>query len=400
MNETRPSPCALCGSRNVIMLIDEPGHPLAQNALFDDQSKAVLADRCSLTVIQCTACGHVANVAPGWSDAGFAQDYNSDQSWSPRFSSHVDDILIRVSRNAPAGAHVCEIGCGQGYFLSRLSALKPDEALTFTGFDPAFNGPQAVDNINIHRCAFDAESSRLLPRKADIVIVRQVLEYISDPVGFLKSIARVLSPKGSLFIEARDADWSWKAAAIEDMSSELRAYFSAATLEFALRKAGFGKVETERLFDEQFLWARASSPESGPSIAPGLPDPRNACAMLGRFVSVRQAKAAAVRAFLHDRQRHGGVALWGAGTKGISLSSLVDAGAKVLRAIIDVSPARHGKFTAGDGLPIVDPRSAADMGVRTVVVVNAAYMTEIRQMASSANLPFELYSLDELTSSV
>jgi hypothetical protein len=80
--------------------------------------------------------------------------------------------------------------------------------------------------------------------------------------------------------------------------------------------------------------------------------------------------------------------VWGAGAKGVTFSNLLSRKSIRLDAIVDVNPAKQGRYCAGVGLPIIPPSSArARIGGTDVYVMNPVYLSEIREnCAADVNL--------------
>src|SRR2546430_12374548 len=97
----------------------------------------------------------------------------------------------------------------------------------------------------------------------DIAIGRHVLEHIYDPINFLKAIHALLSrsSRPQLFVEVPNIAWILQHHAMQDLFYEHCNYFSAATLRFALARAGFRAYHMEEVFNGQYLWVEARAAE-------------------------------------------------------------------------------------------------------------------------------------------
>jgi hypothetical protein len=79
--------------------------------------------------------------------------------------------------------------------------------------------------------------------------------------------------------------------------------------------------------------------------------------------------------------------LWGAGAKGVTLANIFSRKAVSIEALIDINPAKQDKFSAGAGLPIVDPHTVIPrLEGADVFVMNPIYLGEIQAAVRDVNV--------------
>ncbi len=256
--------------------------------------------------------------------------------------------------SAPA---VVEVGCGQGDFLVGLAQVLPGASLR--GFDPAWRGGEGEGpaGARITRDLFDepAVAGGAWP---DLIVARHVIEHMPAPGAFLTGLRRCAREGTRLVVETPDVDWSLRTGAFHDFFYEHCSLFSAAALDRALANAGFKVTRLERVFGGQYLWAEAIVAE--PAAASDF------TAYRAHWGQALETAAAA-----------GSVVVWGAGAKGASFAQLLDADVSRIAALIDINPAKQGRYLGGAGHPILPPERAAALSPRTVFVMNPAYAEEI-----------------------
>jgi hypothetical protein len=95
-----------------------------------------------------------------------------------------------------------------------------------------------------------------------------------------------------------------------------------------------------------------------------------------------------------ERWRRSGqtVAIWGSGSKCVSLMSSVQLG-DTLRAIIDINPHKHGRYLAGSGWEIQGPDALRALRPDAVIIMNSIYIEEIRHELATRGLQPELLPL-------
>jgi methylation protein EvaC len=83
-------------------------------------------------------------------------------------------------------------------------------------------------------------------------------------------------------------------------------------------------------------------------------DPRSLTGMQGRAGRIRHR----LRDILWEQSRAGKrVAGYGASGKSTTLLNYCEIGPELVQYFVDSTPTKHGRFTPGTGIPIIDPRS-------------------------------------------
>jgi len=123
-------------------------------------------------------------------------------------------ILRSIKRYLPRAKNFLEIGCGNGFTLSKISAQRPDLQITATDI--------SVDTLRIARqrnpqADFLQLDARHLPFRSefDMVGAFDVLEHIDQDEQVLNEIHRALKPNGGLLITVPQHPWLWSQADIE-----------------------------------------------------------------------------------------------------------------------------------------------------------------------------------------
>lgn len=72
------------------------------------------------------------------------------------------------------------------------------------------------------------------------------------------------------------------------------------------------------------------------------------------------------------------VAVWGAGAKGATFCNVVDPDCKFIAFVVDITPAKQGKYIPGTGHPIYAPEALRR--VDTVLLMNPNYHEENQRL--------------------
>ncbi len=101
------------------------------------------------------------------------------------------------------GKRVLNVGCGPGYAEAILGRYRPT-SITSIDRDAALvarltKAPPAIDVPLTYQCA-DASDLPVGIGDFDVIIAFEIIEHLSDPIAFMKSLARATSPTGTRLI--------------------------------------------------------------------------------------------------------------------------------------------------------------------------------------------------------
>lgn len=77
--------------------------------------------------------------------------------------------------------------------------------------------------------------------------------------------------------------------------------------------------------------------------------------------------------------------VWGGASKGVIFSLLMERAGCPVDLIVDINPAKQGKFAAGTGLQIASPETAFALlpPDTPIYIMNSNYQEEIRRMTNN-----------------
>ena len=345
--------------------------PVCQNVLWPTRAGARAQPAGRMEMALCAGCGFVWNRAFDAALVSYGPGYVNTQTASPAFRRYQAGLARRFTAAVGKGpARLLEIGCGDGWLLKKIVAASP--LVRGHGLDPAYLGPArpAGGRLRLERRAF-APGTKLPP--ADLVICRQVIEHIADPVAFLRALRAALGGRRTrVYFETSGLRWILQHRAVWDFFYEHCVFFSAATFKRAFAEAGFRPVRTWNDFGGAYLWIEAECP-GGPAT------PRTEAAIPALVQRYAQGEKRLFARWARVLRRgKGHTALWGAAAKGLTFATLFDPRRRWIDCLVDANPAKQGRYLPLSGHAVIAPSALSRRGITQVVVTNPQYLGEIR----------------------
>jgi hypothetical protein len=188
-----------------------------------------------------------------------------------------------------------------------------------------------------------------------------------------------------VFIEVPNVLYTLRDLGIWDLIYEHCSYFSAPSLARLCEDAGLRVERMAPAFGDQFLCAEATAETSG-SPRPWDGELAQLIELAARFADEYRAKAAYWQRRLEELRAEGRrVALWGAGSKGVTLVNTVFGG-DFVSCLVDLNPRKHGRFVPGTGQMVVAPAELKSIWPDVVIVMNPLYRDEIGRLTAQLGL--------------
>lgn len=327
--------------------------PIFQNRMYDSEEEARNCPRGDILLVEDSQTGLVYNDAFLPELMVYDAHYQNEQGLSPLFQQHLRQVADIVGSEL-GRENLVEVGCGKGRFLELLQA----QGFDITGFDPTYEG----SNPAIRRHYF----ARGVGIAANGLILRHVLEHVQDPFGFLAQLREANGGKGRIYIEVPCFDWICEHRAWFDIFYEHVNYFRLADFHRM-----FGEVVASgRFFGDQYLYVVADL-ESLHAPTLDSTDPVRFPADFSSSISTGDMTAYS--------------AIWGGGSKGVIFALLRERAGQPVTTVIDINPAKQGKYLPGTGLRVMSPEVALPTLPKgsSIYVMNSNYLQEIRAMSNN-----------------
>lgn len=337
------------------LLYEADGFPIFQNRMYPTATGARNCPKGDIRLVEDLETGLVYNSAFRPALVQYDDHYQNEQAVSALFRVHLEEVA-GIIESSMGRNRIVEIGCGKAYLLEMLLA----KGFDITGFDPTYEG----NNPRVVKEYFKpVQGSR-----AHGLVLRHVLEHIYDPFGFLMRLKEANGGGGKIYIEVPCFDWICRRRAWFDIFYEHVNYFRMSDF-----RRMFGKIEASgSLFGEQYIHVVA---ELGSLQAPEY-DPADPVDFPADFSQGLISGA-------HGSEQG---AVWGGASKGVIFALLRERIGSPISVVIDLNPAKQGRYLPGTGLRVQSPAEALSLlpSGATIFVMNSNYLSEIRQMSNNS----------------
>lgn len=386
--------CPACGvTAPFEPLLTIPDVPVLANELWTTRQAALNAPRGDIALTLCAACGLLRNAAFDPSLVDYSARYENSLHFSPVFQDFARQLAQQLVDSYDLhGKDVVEIGSGKGEFLTLLCDSGAGRGFGFdAAYDGEVEGAPTSDRVTIVR---DYYSDRYANWSADLVLARHLLEHIDDPRDFLDSIRSTIGDRTdtAFYIEVPDAAYMLEEMAIWDLIYEHCSYFAPVTLVRLLESTGFNVREATSSFGGQFLSVSgyASERRSVPQTDWNIEWLEQTAHSFAQHHARKMATWSSALENLRDRGNR--VAVWGAGSKGITFLNTVP-GAAETDLVIDVNPRKAGLHVPGTGHRIQGPDVLPTLPPDMVLVMNPLYLDEIKRQIADLDVAADVVAV-------
>lgn len=331
--------------------------------------KMGICGNCGHMILQCRPTDDILNniyenlyvAYPSGLDLGFATTDADD---------FLSDFRQHIGNELPKGSRILEIGCYDGYILSHLSR---------NGFDVVGCDPSEGADIGRKRgipIIREFYSPDLFPRNHfNSVISRHIIEHINYPVNFVRSIRGIVVQSGNVIIETPNGGYHLQHGSLDPFHFEHLSVFTPASLTACIRKAGFTVMQM--LCDNRNLIAicEPKAPDKHLDIEDSVI--RNLITSAETF-NHRFSIFLSELNFLIEKAYSRGktIAIWGAGSMGITILTLLQSISDQVIAIVDRDQRKHGLSYFDIDIKVKSPEYLIEQPA-DIIIVCSQFTTEI-----------------------
>ena len=388
--------CQACGGTELesfYQINDVPAHSCL---MLPTRAEALAFPRGDIELAFCRDCGFISNIRFDVTLNSYSPAYEETQAFSPRFMRFVHDICDdQIAKyGIGPGSSVLEIGCGKGEFLVALCERAGCNGI---GLDPGYR-PERTQSPAANRIKFIADfyGPKYSHLQADYVCCRHTLEHIAPVRNFLSLVRETIGDRRhvNVYFELPDMERVLEQGVFWDVYYEHCTYFTRGSLARVFRDTGFEVLELFKAYGGQYLMLEAR-PAPGPTATRLAQenDLEHTARLVDGFRTQVEAQLQTLGDLTETARKEGKtVAIWGSGSKCVSLISSLRLGEE-LTAVVDINPHKHGKFLAGSGREIVGPDALKGLRPDIVLLMNSIYTEEVRNELATRGLRPQLVPL-------
>ena len=230
--------CLICAYPLSTSLFNGGRQPLATLGWPQSLQEAQSMARLPHDFVQCPRCAHVWNRSFRYDDIPYRDNpnrmFNQGSVWGGHLAHTRDAILDKL----PESPTVVDIGCGEGHFARGMAEARGGRG-RYLGFDPSTSAESGA-GVEFHARLFSPLVD-MLEFKPDAVVIRHVLEHLTDPGKLLSEFAWGAHMVGKpcwLFAETPCIDRVFETGRLSDFTYEHLSHFSTQSFERLMSDAG------------------------------------------------------------------------------------------------------------------------------------------------------------------
>jgi 2-polyprenyl-3-methyl-5-hydroxy-6-metoxy-1,4-benzoquinol methylase len=364
------STCRLCGSEELLAVLDMGRMPIAHRMLERADADE---ERFAFSICACCNCGHTQilhPIAPAVLYAGFNYNFSSWKT-EPHFADEIDTVV-----DVATPERVLDIGANDGRWLA---GLRDRGVTTVVGIEPNPVPARIARErgLRIHEAMLDrptAEAVRARHGSFDVVSARQVIEHVEDLETFMRAAHSLVRDDGWLFVDVPDFAPARDAGDCSVLWEEHISYFTLPTLHALLCRSGFLPESVKRYNFSGgtiAILARRVPKGSALVVPPTAAQDAGAAKRFGEAARVYGERLAIAL----GRARNAGArtVLYGVGVRACTATNALGLG-ELFETALDDQPERQGKFMPGSRLAIASSQTFA--GAREPIVCVLAVNNE------------------------
>lgn len=349
--------CQICETEECQIILKSENENLARYGLLSAIEYSPISTGLNQVIAYCEACNFAWNTAFQYDKVKYDNDKIIEAGYfSKRYIDYQKKSALHLRRIIGFKPNVIvEIGAGAGIFINEFDAEKK------IAIEPSEEANQIDASIEVYNEYYTEERFNFA---ADIVVLRQVLEHIKDPIIFLNNIQKSFNKSDEfyLYIEIPNSMLTFKFGRFYDYYYEHCNYFSINTIAFLAEKINLNIVDLSTDMDGELI-----------SIL--FTNRKNSISELKLKISNNKNKI--IEKLNYYKLNKKLILAWGASGNGVQILTSLKITMDTIPLVIDSDKNKQGKFIPGTCQKIISPEDAIEIKPDVVLVLTQFHKKEI-----------------------
>lgn len=231
--------CPVCHYALAANFFDGGEQPLATLGWAKCSNEAQGMARHPLDYVQCPRCTHVWNRSFTYEAIPYVDNPNRMFNKGGNWSTHLELTRSILLSKLPPNPTIIDIGCGEGHFVRKIAETLNYQG-EFIGFDPNVNSETTGLGVKFFSRYFEPLID-VPVLKPDLLIMRHVLEHLTDPANFIDQLAlsaTLVNKEVLFFAEMPCIDKAISSRRLVDFFYEHPSQFTTKSFESLLKQSG------------------------------------------------------------------------------------------------------------------------------------------------------------------
>jgi len=365
--------CPICKNQDTACYFSKSDKVLSRYGFLSEVSKNVTR-ALDQELFYCSVCSFAWNSKFDYSLVNYDSDDiieagNFSENYITYQKQSANEIEKQIGRELKT---VVEIGAGAGIFLNEINAVNK------IAIEPSHEAHSIPEGIEVHNKYFTEDAFNL---DADLVVMRQVLEHIPNPIEFLQSLKNSFMKKDEfyLYIEVPNAALTFRDARFYDYYYEHCNYFTIPSLISLTENLNMNICSINSSMDDEIISILMTASTFKPQI---LSD------SLDKKIHSISSK---INYFCDARKK---IIAWGASGNGVQLLNSLNIGTDTIEFVIDSDPNKENLYIPGTLQKIILPSTAIGLNPDVVMVFSQIHKNEIGKQCKELFKNVEIFFTD------
>ena len=331
--------CPICDNNDCNELLRAVEQPLSRYGLRTTRDTSDSVETYPIHIFKCDCCGFIFNNRFNPNSVDYRSEEIQESSiFSEGIKKYMDDSALFLKEALDLKKKtILEIGCGEGYFINSFKVSE------LVAYEPSPEGYMAEKlGIRVFHEYLSPESiSKRDYKNPYLIVMRQVLEHIHDPLSFLKMLKNFSEDEveSYIYIEVPNAYLSVNNARFYDFYYEHVNYFTIPSLSRLMHMAGYRVISTSEEYHGEIIRVLAELPKKNKKHSN----------------SIDSKMEETVKYFLDKKKKGYTIVGWGSSGNGTSFLNYNNFDCDTVSYVIDSDNRKQGKYIPITGQKVYPP---------------------------------------------